>query len=60
MKAKEINQDDEFVPTMGTEQKEVRKEVKLVDLPGVGPATIEKLAMAGFGDIMAVAVATPG
>lgn len=32
----------------------------LRDLPGVGAATAEKLALAGFTDLMAVAVATPG
>lgn len=32
----------------------------LQDLPGVGAATAEKLTLAGFGDLMAVAVATPG
>ena len=32
----------------------------LRDLPGVGAATAEKLALAGYGDLMAVAVATPG
>jgi DNA repair protein RadA len=30
------------------------------DLPGVGAATAEKLAMAGFDTVMAIAVATPG
>ncbi|MBI4449154.1 DNA repair and recombination protein RadA [Candidatus Woesearchaeota archaeon] len=30
------------------------------DLPGVGPATAEKLESVGFSDLMTVAVATPG
>lgn len=30
------------------------------DLPGIGPATIEKLESAGFIDLMSIAVATPG
>src|SRR3989344_5570773 len=30
------------------------------DLPGVGPATIEKLESVGFNSLMAIAVATPG
>lgn len=34
--------------------------VQLVDLPGVGAATAEKLASSGFEDVMSVAVATPG
>ena len=30
------------------------------DLPGIGPATLEKLQNAGFSDLMSIAVATPG
>ncbi len=44
-------------------QSEEKKEVKeqtLNDLPGVGPATVEKLQAVGYTDLMAVAVATPG
>ncbi|MBN2112179.1 DNA repair and recombination protein RadA [Candidatus Woesearchaeota archaeon] len=40
--------------------KERTKEKTLKDLPGVGPATIEKLEIVGFTDLMSVAVATPG
>ena len=36
------------------------KEKTLVDLPGVGPATVEKLEAVGYNDLMSVAVATPG
>ncbi len=32
----------------------------VADLPGIGPATIEKLESAGFCDLMSLAVATPG
>tara|TARA_B100000315_G_scaffold66502_1_gene60443 strand:+ start:1324 stop:2352 length:1029 start_codon:yes stop_codon:yes gene_type:complete len=39
---------------------EVTKEKTLSDLPGVGPATIEKLEAVGYNDLMSVAVATPG
>lgn len=39
----------------------VKKRVQSVrDLPGVGPASLEKLEAAGFADLMSVAVATPG
>jgi DNA repair protein RadA len=39
----------------------VEKKVQSLDqLPGVGPATIEKLNNAGFEDLMSLAVATPG
>ncbi len=44
-----------------SESNENKKEEKsLRDLPGVGPATVEKLEAVGYSDIMAVAVATPG
>ncbi|MBN1275422.1 DNA repair and recombination protein RadA [Candidatus Woesearchaeota archaeon] len=33
---------------------------KVMDLPGVGAATAEKLAAGGFEDVMSIAVATPG
>jgi DNA repair protein RadA len=37
------------------------KKVKSIeDLPGIGPATVEKLASAGCNDLMSIAVATPG
>ncbi|MDD1739369.1 MAG: DNA repair and recombination protein RadA [Methanothrix sp.] len=34
--------------------------ILLEDLPGVGPATAEKLREAGFGSVEAIAVASPG
>ncbi len=39
---------------------EVKRITSVKDLPGIGPATIEKLATAGFNDLMSIAVATPG
>src|SRR3989338_3031974 len=36
------------------------KEKTLVDLPGGGPATLEKLEAVGYNDLMSVAVATSG
>src|SRR3989344_3990779 len=36
------------------------EEFKITDLPGVGAATAEKLAEAGFHTLMSIAVATPG
>ncbi len=43
------------------DEAEPRKKITSVeDLPGVGPASIEKLAAAGFHDLMGIAVATPG
>ncbi len=41
-------------------EKPEKKVQTLDDLPGVGPASIEKLNAAGFHDLMGVAVATPG
>lgn len=38
----------------------MKKIQSIEDLPGIGPATLEKLATAGFGDLMSIAVATPG
>jgi len=47
-----------------SEEKETEKVTKransLSDLPGVGPATVEKLESVGYKDLMSVAVATPG
>lgn len=40
--------------------KKKAKEPILADLPGIGPATAEKLTAMGFGTVMAIAVATPG
>ncbi|HHF59063.1 MAG TPA: DNA repair and recombination protein RadA, partial [Thermoplasmatales archaeon] len=37
----------------------VEEEVTIENLPGVGPATAEKLRDAGFDDILAIAVASP-
>ena len=36
-----------------------KKEIQVTDLPGVGAATAEKLAEAGFDSLMALAIATP-
>ncbi|MFH0874932.1 MAG: DNA repair and recombination protein RadA [archaeon] len=38
----------------------LRKEIPIMDLPGVGAATAEKLESAGFSNLMAIAVASPG
>jgi DNA repair protein RadA len=38
----------------------VKKPQSLQDLPGVGPATVEKLEAVGYLDLMSLAVATPG
>jgi hypothetical protein len=47
--------------TNKTSKKKVdeKKEMKLEDLPGVGPAAVEKLEAAGIFDLMGVAVLGP-
>jgi len=42
------------------QKQEQKQEQKIADLPGVGPATVEKLEAVGYADLMSVAVATPG
>ncbi len=42
------------------EEKIEKKELQITDLPGVGPATAEKLKAAGFDTLMGIAVASPG
>lgn len=41
-------------------EKPAKKAQDLSDLPGIGPATVEKLQSVGYRDLMSVAVATPG
>jgi len=48
------------IVTMIEDTPKKKEAMSLYDLPGVGPATIEKLEIVGFTDIMSVAVATPG
>jgi DNA repair protein RadA len=46
--------------TPDTMVKPEKKPITVEDLPGVGPASAEKLAMSGFDTVLAIAVATPG
>ena len=56
-----VKMDANPVEEKKVEQKqEEKKETVLKNLPGVGPATIEKLEAVGFSDLMSIAVATPG
>jgi len=58
---KQILMEPKVVNDSKTEiSKEKVKEKTLSDLPGVGPATIEKLESVGYTDLMSVAVATTG
>ena len=54
-KTETITEDDEEVLVIDAEEPEITVE----DLPGVGPATAEKLREAGFNELLAIAVMTP-
>jgi len=45
--------------TLKKSEKDKEKEMKVSDLPGVGPAAVEKLESAGIFDLMGVAVLSP-
>jgi DNA repair protein RadA len=55
----EVKESKESKSKILKEAKE-KKAVTLSDLPGVGPATVDKLMAVGYTDLMSVAVATPG
>jgi DNA repair protein RadA len=59
MKTKVVQLTNGDVETVIEENTEKQEEPKLVDLPGVGAATAEKLDAAGFSDLLSVAVASP-
>lgn len=46
--------------SLDTSEMNTKKCKTITDIPGVGAATAEKLALAGYDTLMAVAVATPG
>jgi DNA repair protein RadA len=50
--------DNELTPLDPKKESHIRMTVE--DLPGVGPATADKLKEAGYEDLMAIAVASPG
>src|SRR3990167_1530852 len=52
---KSKNEDENISDTVD----EVKKELKLTDLPGIGPAVSAKLEAAGILDLMTIAVMTP-
>ena len=60
----QIPEDSEAVLSVVVKKPDAEEQKKKItsvqDLPGVGPASIEKLAAAGFNDLMSIAVATPG
>ena len=65
MEAKARKYNGGFIPRApksyeGNTVEEKKKETSLLDLPGVGASTAEKLKEAGYKDLMSVAVASPG
>jgi DNA repair protein RadA len=59
---KAVKKEEKVVETKELDMKEIEKEEvskKLSDLPGVGPAAIEKLESAGIFDLMGIAVMGP-
>ena len=52
--------DNELSAARADPKKEGHIRMTVEDLPGVGPATADKLKEAGYEDLMAIAVASPG
>ena len=59
MLAKNAVKDMENAPEQ-EEKKSAKNEKTIMDLPGVGAATADKLSAVGYGDLLSVAVASPG
>ena len=55
----EKNEDPQEDTVLMMAQDDDAPEVKIEDLPGVGPATAEKLREAGFDELLALAVMSP-
>ena len=55
----EIIESEEVLEEVSVKE-DPKKTMKVIDLPGVGAATAEKLSMVGYSDLMSIAVATPG
>ena len=47
-------------PEVVKEKNTAKKEIAVIDLPGVGAATATKLKETGYTDLMSIAVASPG
>jgi endonuclease III len=62
MARKRIEQESVFDEDVNIDLKSITKtkDMSLTGLPGVGPSTAEKLALSGFDNLMAIAVATVG
>lgn len=55
-----IEESEDNVESQTTNDKQESKATKLEDLPGIGPATADKLRDAGYDDLMSIAVAHTG
>jgi len=58
LKVEKVKVDEIKVDEIKVEEAVKQKTIR--ELPGVGPATAEKLEAVGYSDLMAIAVATPG
>ena len=58
-KAKTVTIKEEPEDSPVTEKGQTKKVTDISELPGVGPATAEKLKEAGYSDLMSIAVAAP-
>ena len=59
VKASEEKVDEKIVEKKVVKKKKKEEPMKISDLPGVGPAAVEKLESAGIFDLMGVAVLGP-
>lgn len=58
-KTKEVSDSKEESSSKKKKKKEEKEEIKLTDIPGIGPGTAAKLEAAGIYDLMAIAVLGP-
>jgi len=56
----EESRDEMFAPDESEKHSKKKIARSLKDLPGVGPSTAQKLELAGFRDLLSIAVSTPG
>ena len=59
-KTKKQKEEEAAQTEVVTMEEDLEPEIKIEDLPGVGPATAEKLREAGFDEMLALAVMSPG
>ena len=59
-KTKKQKEEEAAQTEVVTMEEDLEPEIKIEDLPGVYPATAEKLREAGFDEMLALAVMSPG